>query len=65
MTKYLIPQGAGGGEANIKELLNSFKIEKVLKSSSTAIKEYRKKERKRKNTFFFLLMAGKKGRKLE
>lgn len=54
----------GGGEANIKELLNSFKIEKVLKSSSTAIKEYRKKERKRKNTFF-PANGRKKGRKLE
>ena len=45
--------------SNIKEFLNSFKIEKVLKSSSTAIKEHRKKERKRKRTFFFLL-AGKR-----
>ena len=62
MTKYLTPQGAGGGESNIKELLNSFKIKKVLKSYSTSIKEYRKKERKRKrkNNFFFLLIAGKK-----
>ena len=63
MTKYLTPQGAGGGASNIKELLNSFKIKKVLKSYSTYIKEYRKKERKRKrkNNFFFLLIAGKKG----
>ena len=55
MTKYLITQGAGAGGSNIKEFLNSFKIEKLLKSSSTAIKEHRKKEKKRKRTFFLLM----------